>query len=337
MRSSPRSARTGPIKTGGRVFVLDHTRWTPPMKDTIDGLLQKHNGKKDILKLVDQDYAEMVHRSATDPNSLLHPTTRLHISRYMKHLAKLLNTSSSLNTSPEKLVETQQLWHDLTKGSESVSVPVNTIEPAPFNPPAPALLTPLTQDSIEKIVESILSKQLQQRQTEEKKKQTKTCRSCGQPKSRYETGGQSVHFFYQQGSVRYFYCSQKVHQSYAAEGLTNPKMPFEDFVSTQFFQRELEATKKRVEEKTENKKRKQPDPQPSGRLCRFCHKSIKQGPNSPHIHTGFPGVPGKYIYCPSKVFSLYQDQGMSKEMSWKDFCASPFYEAEKKRWLEGKK
>lgn len=147
LRSLPRSARTGPIKTGGRVFVLDHTRWTPHMKEAIDSLLQKYHGQKDILKLVDQDYADMVHQSAKDPNSLLHPTTKLHISRYVKHLAKLLNTSSSLNTSQGKLLETQQLWHSLTEGSETANVPVVTIEPAIVNPPAPALSTPLTQDS----------------------------------------------------------------------------------------------------------------------------------------------------------------------------------------------
>ncbi|TWW53592.1 hypothetical protein D4764_0131940 [Takifugu flavidus] len=110
LKSSPRSARTGPMKTGGGVFVLDHTHWTLPMKDAIDSLLQYHHGDKDILRLVDRDYADTVHRSAADPNSLLRPTTRFHISRYVKHLAKLLNTSSSLNTSPEKLLETQQLW-----------------------------------------------------------------------------------------------------------------------------------------------------------------------------------------------------------------------------------
>ncbi|KAJ3583596.1 hypothetical protein NHX12_016641 [Muraenolepis orangiensis] len=98
-QASPRSVRTGPIKTGGRVFVLDHTRWTPPMKEAIDGLLRKYHGEKDKLKHVDRDYADLVHRSATDRNSMLHPTTRLHISRYVKHMAKLLNTSSSLNTS----------------------------------------------------------------------------------------------------------------------------------------------------------------------------------------------------------------------------------------------
>lgn len=343
MRSSPRSARTGPIKTGGRVFVLDHTRWTPPMKEAIDSLLQKYHGEKDILKLVDQGYADMVHQSATDPNSLLHPTTKLHISRYVKHLAKLLNTSSSLNTSQEKLLETQQLWHSLTKGSETAFVPVVTIEPAIVNPPAPApplsapappLSTPLTQGSIEKIVESILEKQ--QHQPEQKRRQTKTCLACGQPKSRYETDGSSVHFFHQQGPVRYFYCSKKVHQSYAAEGLSNPKMPFEEFAKTEFFQRELEDTKKRVEEKMQ-KKRKMPDTQQAGRLCRFCHMVLKQGPNSPHIHTGFPGVAGKYIYCPSKVYSLYRDKGMAKEMNWNEFQKSPYYEAERQRWVEERK
>ncbi|XP_036409935.1 uncharacterized protein LOC118795507 [Megalops cyprinoides] len=342
LRSSPRSARTGPVKTGGRVFVLDHTRWTPPMKEAIDSLLQKYHGEKDILKLVDQEYADMVYRSATDPNSLLHPTTKLHISRYVKHRAKLLNTSSSLNTSQEKLLETQQLWHSLTEGSETATVPVVTMEPAIVNPPTPALTTSLTPDAIEKIVEGILEKQQQQQQQqhqpEQKKRHTKTCLACGQPKSRYENDGSSIHFFYQQGPVRYFYCSKKVHQSYAAEGLSDPRMPFVDFAETEFFQRELEATKRRVEEKMEKKRlqRKRPESQQAGRLCRFCRMELKQGPNSPHIHTGFPGVAGKYIYCPSKVYSLYRDKGMAKEMDWKEFQESPFYELERQRWISEK-
>lgn len=98
LQSSPRSARTGPIKTGGQVFVLDHKRWTSSMKEAIDGLLDNYHGQKDMLKLVDQDYAAIVRRSATDPNSLLHPTTKYHITQYIKHLAKQVNTSSLLNT-----------------------------------------------------------------------------------------------------------------------------------------------------------------------------------------------------------------------------------------------
>ncbi|TWW53719.1 hypothetical protein D4764_0122270 [Takifugu flavidus] len=251
LKSSPRSARTGPMKTGGGVFVLDHTRWTLPMKDAIDSLLQYHHGDKDILRLVDRDYADMVHRSAADPNSLLRPTTRFHISRYVKHLAKLLNTSSSLNTSPEKLLETQQLWYSLTEGSKTTSVPVVTMETAVVTPPTAALPTPLTQDSIEKIVQGILEMEQQQQRPEQKMRQTKPCLACGQPKSPYGTGGSSIHFFYQQGPVRYFYCSRKVHQTYAAEGLSDPRMPFEQFAASEFFQRELEATKKRVEDKAQ--------------------------------------------------------------------------------------
>ncbi|XP_035984989.1 uncharacterized protein LOC118558639 [Fundulus heteroclitus] len=267
-RSSPRSARTGPVKTGGRVFVLDHTRWTPPMKEVIDGLLQKHHGEKEILKIVDKEYAQVVIQAATDPNSLVHPTTKFHIARYVKHIAKLLNTSSSMNTSPEKLQETQELWHSLTEGSQSTTVPVTTIEPATFNPPAPAFSTSVTQEAIKKIVEDILSKQQQQQQQqqpEQKKRKTKTCLSCGQPKSRYENDGSSIHFFFQQGPVRYFYCSKKVHDTYAAEGLSNPKMSFEEFSTTSFFQRELQETKKRVGEKTD-KKRKTTETQPTGRV-----------------------------------------------------------------------
>ncbi|GAA6078230.1 uncharacterized protein LOC119497938 [Tachysurus ichikawai] len=71
MLASPSSTRTGPVKIGGRVFVLDHKHCTAPMKEAIDRLLNKHHGKKDMLKLVDQEYAAMVHSSCTDPNSML--------------------------------------------------------------------------------------------------------------------------------------------------------------------------------------------------------------------------------------------------------------------------
>eukprot|EP00066_Takifugu_rubripes_P030700 XP_011619966.1 PREDICTED: uncharacterized protein LOC105419909 [Takifugu rubripes] len=190
---------------------------------------------------------------------------------------------------------------------------------------AAALPTPLTQDSIEKIVQGILEMQQQQHRPEQKMRRTKTCLACGQPKSRYGTDGSSIHFFCQQGPVRYFYCSRKVHQTCAAEGLSDPRMPFEQFAASAFFQRELEATKKRVEEKA---RRQRLGSQPPDRLCRFCHLTLKQGPNSPHIHTGFPGVAGKHIYCPSKVYSLYRDKGMARERTWKEF------EAERRRWMK---
>lgn len=116
------------------------------------------------------------------------------------------------------------------------------------------------------------------------------------------------------------------------EGLTHAKMDFKDFVETEFFHRELEATRQRVEERAQHK-RKRADSQPTGtRKCRFCKLDLKQGPESPHIHTGFPGVAGKYIYCPAKVFSLYKDKGLDKEMTWREFQESPFFELEKQRW-----
>ncbi len=93
--------------------------------------------------------------------------------------------------------------------------------------------------------------------------------------------------------------------------------------------------RKQVEERGQQK-RKRSDTQHTGRLCRFCKMELKQGPNSPHIHTGFPGVPGKYIYCPAKVFSISNCQGIVKEMTWKVFQDSAFYEAEKQRWVAEK-
>ncbi|XP_053098219.1 uncharacterized protein LOC117599779 [Pangasianodon hypophthalmus] len=300
----------------------------------------------DLLKRVDADYAAMVQSACTDPNSLLHSTTKQHINRYIKYLAKKKNTNASLNTSPEKLLETQQLWKRLHSGSETISVPVTVLPPAPFNPPAKSVPedVPLTQAAVEKMVKDILEKHqaaLQQQQQTQKKAQIRSCLACGQPKSRYLGDGSSVHFFYQAGEVKYFYCSKKVFDTYSAEGLTNPRMPFEDFADTPFFQRELEASKQRGAERKrvieERGKRKSLVEHPSGRLCRFCHQPLKQGPNSPHIHTGFPGVAGKYIYCPAKVLSLYQAQGMNAQMTWTEFQQSPFYEAERQRWIVEKK
>ncbi|KAJ8278960.1 hypothetical protein COCON_G00060260 [Conger conger] len=136
--ASPRAARTGPVKAGGLLFVLDHNRWPAPMRAAIDGLLAQHKGEKDFLKRVDRDYAALVQSTCSDPNSLLHPTTWQHISRYVKHAAKQINTNTSLNTSPEKLQETQQLWQHLTAGSQTVTVPVVTLPPAVINPLLPS-------------------------------------------------------------------------------------------------------------------------------------------------------------------------------------------------------
>ncbi|KAK9523325.1 hypothetical protein VZT92_019724 [Zoarces viviparus] len=347
--SSPRATRTGPIEAGGLVQVLDHGRWTEAMRAAIDGLLGKHHRAPRMLKRVDEDYAAMVQRACTDPNSLFHLTTCQHISRYVKHLAKLKNTSSSLNTSPEKILETQQLWQSLTTGSQTVSVPVTTLPPATLNPPpvgppppvAPPQEESLSRVTVEKIVAEILEKQQQQQQQLQQKKTTRNCLACGQHKSRYLGDGSSVHFFFQSPTVKYFYCSTKVFKCYAGEGLKDPRMSFEDFAASPFFERELEAAKQRGAEwrkvAEERKKRESALQLPTGRLCRFCHQPLKQGPSSPHVHSSFPEVSGKYIYCPSKVFSLYKDQGMVTEMTWGDFSQSNFYEAERERWIAERK
>lgn len=130
------------------------------MKKAIDDLLDKHRGHKDMLKLVDQDYSAVVHQSATDPNSL-HPTTKWHINQYLKHLAKQMNASSSLNTSAEKLVDTQ-LWHSLTEGSATVHVPVVELPPAIVNPADPVSRSTDTQSDTQDKVQQEQQQQQQQ-------------------------------------------------------------------------------------------------------------------------------------------------------------------------------
>ncbi|KAL7388403.1 hypothetical protein ABVT39_013076 [Epinephelus coioides] len=204
----------------------------------------------------------------------------------------------------------------------------------------------VSRATVEKIVEDILGKQQQQQEQQEQQKQqkekkTRNCLACGQPKSRYLGDDSSIHFSYQSKTVKYFYCSTKVFNTYAAEGLTDPRMSFQDFAASPFFERELEAAKQRSAEwrkvAEERAKRKSEVQLPKGRLCRFCHRPLKQGPDSPHIHTSFPGVPGKYIYCPSRVFSLYKEQGMVRKMSWRDFQQSAFFMAERDRWVAEKR
>nr|XP_057925481.1 uncharacterized protein LOC131127532 [Doryrhamphus excisus]XP_057930103.1 uncharacterized protein LOC131130052 [Doryrhamphus excisus] len=60
IQCSPTAARTGPVKTGGRVFVLDHKRWPSPKKSAIDELLNKHRGHEDMIKLVVREYGTLV-------------------------------------------------------------------------------------------------------------------------------------------------------------------------------------------------------------------------------------------------------------------------------------
>lgn len=172
------------------------------MRDAIDGLLVKHRGMKDMLRRVDAEYSSMVQSACTNPNSLLHPTTWQHISRYVKHQAKLKNAHSALNTSSEKVVSTQQLWHTLTTGSQTISVPVTTLPPPVLQPPTiqPRQET-LTRATVERIVEDVLKQQQQQQppqpsqQETKEKKRTRNCLACGQPKSRYLGDGSTIHFF----------------------------------------------------------------------------------------------------------------------------------------------
>ncbi|MEQ2219907.1 hypothetical protein XENOCAPTIV_028722, partial [Xenoophorus captivus] len=63
------------------------------MRDAIDQLMAKHHGQKDFLAKVDAEYAAVIQAASRDPNSLLHPTTKQHISRYVKHMIKMTNTS----------------------------------------------------------------------------------------------------------------------------------------------------------------------------------------------------------------------------------------------------
>ncbi|KAG9328834.1 hypothetical protein JZ751_010225 [Albula glossodonta] len=92
-------------------------------------------------------------------------------------------------------------------------------------------------------------------------------------------------------------------------------MPFEEFAGATFLQWELEAAKQREKErkrvKEETGKKRSAELQPTGRLCRFCHLRLKQGPTRPYIHTGFPGVAGKYIYCVMQTSEAGSDAGSS--------------------------
>ncbi|KAI3357221.1 hypothetical protein L3Q82_015678, partial [Scortum barcoo] len=89
------------------------------------------------------------------------------------------------------------------------------------------------------------------------------------------------------------------------------------------------ATKKKVEERGQQK-RKRTDSQETGCKCRFCKLELKQGPDSPHIYSGIPGVAGKYIYCPAKSVLLIQRSGDGEGNDVEKSQESAFYEMEKR-------
>ncbi len=140
--------------------------------------------------------------------------------------------------------------------------------------------------------------------------------------------------------MNYFYCSTRYTRCMQRKASPILECRFADFAETPFFKRELQAAKQRSAEARqvmeERRKRKAMEQHPTGRLCRFCHKPLKQGPESPHIHTGFPGVAGKYVYCPARVFSLYQTDGMTHEMTWESSVSLPFMRLKGKRWAAEK-
>ncbi len=95
----------------------------------------------------------------------------------------------------------------------------------------------------------------------------------------------------------------------------------------EFFERELEATKKQVEEKGQKKTKGLK----LNMLVRFCKLELKQGPNSPQIHR-LSWRSREICLLPS----IYQPQGIQKEMTWTEFKESAFYEMERQRWLAEK-
>lgn len=109
-------------------------------------------------------------------------------------------------------------------------------------------------------------------------------------------------------------------------------MPFQGFMEMAFFKIELEETK--------NGWRRKDSKNTKDLILNSlvaCADFVKWnfglwfyfGVNSPHIHTGFPGIARKCVICPANFFSIYQPQGMQKEMTWKQFKESVFYEKKK--------
>ena len=72
------------------------------------------------------------------------------------------------------------------------------------------------------------------------------------------------------------------------------------------------------------KKRKLSESQLQGLMCCFCQTELKQGPNSKHTHTKFPGVAGK-------VLSIYRRRGVTKQITWTEPQAPSFHYMEKER------
>ncbi|KAF3840661.1 hypothetical protein F7725_006523 [Dissostichus mawsoni] len=246
--------------TFGQALRSDHTRRGAGKVVLSSSTMSSYAIMNENWRILSWVTFSFTHESCIDELLVNHRVQ--HISRYVKHLAKLKNTSSSLNTSPEKVLETQQLWHSLTSGSQTISVPSKT--------------------------------------------------------------------------VKYFYCSTKVFKTYAKEGLKDTRMSFENFAATPFFERELEAARQRGAEwrkVAEERGREGSSAAANRPSLQVLSPTTEAGSQQP----SYPCILPRYIYCLSRVFSLYNAQGMEKELTWREFQLSDFYDAERDRWIADKR
>ncbi|KAK9517665.1 hypothetical protein VZT92_023012 [Zoarces viviparus] len=77
------------------------------MKAAIDDLLNKRRGQKDMLKLVDQDYAALVHNSFINPPPPVHTLTQASIEKIVQNIMEKQQQQQQQQQSKEEKTQTK--------------------------------------------------------------------------------------------------------------------------------------------------------------------------------------------------------------------------------------
>ena len=261
----------------GTMKPLPFEQWTEEMKEIINRLLATCHSKKDKLTLVERQYLCHLYADADNPDSCLRCTNRRFIQLYERHLHRRVEANTALNATPEQTATMREVTQELERTGavavDLVSPSTSQVSHIPSEsrkrPPETTTPAQTPQDTTQlnqQLLQAILRMQVPSTEASsssgpatKRRRVTKNpnsgtmkarnCLYCGQPKPKMSSERNLHHTHIKKGEPCYFYCPVKIRDLY---GLP-PETTFGEFLTSPYWQTELEEARKRKEEKERQK------------------------------------------------------------------------------------